>query len=92
VSDRHRRSTLAVIFIEAQYLICQEESFGENENAGKYFMDLQCLKLVDDLSDANSKGLMSTFEFYVTNTTYIADKKDCVCICLQGVAMLLDKE
>ncbi|XP_039170699.1 kinesin-like protein KIN-6 isoform X2 [Eucalyptus grandis] len=41
---------------KSSQLLSLEESFGENENAGKYFMDLQCLKLVDDLSDANSKG------------------------------------
>lgn len=82
MSDRRRRSTLAVKIIEAQYLICQEESFGENENAGKHSMDLLCLKIMDDLSDADSKGLMSTCELYATNSTYIPDKKDCVCMCL----------
>ncbi|XP_030541570.1 kinesin-like protein KIN-6 isoform X2 [Rhodamnia argentea] len=53
-SDAANASQLSVP--KSSQLIYLEESFGENENAGKHLMDLRCLKLVDDLSDADSKG------------------------------------
>ncbi|XP_056173193.1 kinesin-like protein KIN-6 isoform X2 [Syzygium oleosum] len=53
-SDAANASQISVP--KSSQLIYPEESFGENENAGKHLMDLLCLKIMDDLSDADSKG------------------------------------
>ncbi|KAI6687653.1 hypothetical protein NL676_024481 [Syzygium grande] len=53
-SDAANASQISVP--KSSQLIYLEESFGENENGGKHSMDLLCLKIMDDLSDADSKG------------------------------------
>ncbi|KAF8023556.1 hypothetical protein BT93_F0920 [Corymbia citriodora subsp. variegata] len=53
-SDAANASQLSVP--KSGQLLYLEESFGDNENAGKCLMESQYLKLMDDLSDADSKG------------------------------------